>query len=234
MLEAGCTCGTRAFSCFPPTHPGRFRRYQPGNCAPCRTGGGGGAARSGLPAPRPRRLGGLRRHLDRLRGHGKGHQPDRRAIWRRWSDLGGWDAVWREERTRCAGRRDLGTCHRDRLHRYACCAPRMGSGPLVGIGLTDVIAVAMPDAVLVAHKDRAQDVKQAGTALKGAGRAAGRNPAARLPPLGLVREPCHGRALSGQAHPCPSRRGAVLAKPPPPVRTLDRRRGHGQGDGGRP
>jgi mannose-1-phosphate guanylyltransferase/mannose-6-phosphate isomerase len=32
--------------------------------------------------------------------------------------------------------------------------------------LTDIIAVAMPDAVLVAHKDRAQDVKQAVTALK--------------------------------------------------------------------
>ena len=32
---------------------------------------------------------------------------------------------------------------------------------IVGIGLTDIIAVAMPDAVLVAHKSRAQDVKKA-------------------------------------------------------------------------
>jgi len=39
----------------------------------------------------------------------------------------------------------------------------------VGIGLTDVIVVAMPDAVLVAHKDRAQDVKQAVAALKAKG-----------------------------------------------------------------
>lgn len=31
---------------------------------------------------------------------------------------------------------------------------------LVGIGLKDIIAVAMPDAVLVAHKDRAQDVNR--------------------------------------------------------------------------
>ena len=37
---------------------------------------------------------------------------------------------------------------------------------LVGIGLKDIIAVAMPDAVLVAHKDRAQEVKQAVAALK--------------------------------------------------------------------
>jgi mannose-1-phosphate guanylyltransferase/mannose-6-phosphate isomerase len=37
---------------------------------------------------------------------------------------------------------------------------------LVGIGLHDIIAVAMPDAVLIAHKDRAQDVKLAVQALK--------------------------------------------------------------------
>lgn len=40
---------------------------------------------------------------------------------------------------------------------------------LVGIGLTDIIAVAMPDAVLVAHKDRAQEVKRAVAALKAKG-----------------------------------------------------------------
>ena len=37
---------------------------------------------------------------------------------------------------------------------------------LVGIGLTDIIAVAMPDAVLVADMSRAQDVKLAVAALK--------------------------------------------------------------------
>ena len=35
------------------------------------------------------------------------------------------------------------------------------SQQLVCIGLDDIIAVAMPDAVLVAHKERAQDVKRA-------------------------------------------------------------------------
>jgi mannose-1-phosphate guanylyltransferase/mannose-6-phosphate isomerase len=39
---------------------------------------------------------------------------------------------------------------------------------LVGIGLRDIIAVAMPDAVLVAHMDRAQDVKRAVEVLKAA------------------------------------------------------------------
>jgi mannose-1-phosphate guanylyltransferase/mannose-6-phosphate isomerase len=40
---------------------------------------------------------------------------------------------------------------------------------VVGIGLSDIIVIAMPDAVLVAHKDRAQDVKQAVAALKAEG-----------------------------------------------------------------
>jgi mannose-1-phosphate guanylyltransferase/mannose-6-phosphate isomerase len=39
----------------------------------------------------------------------------------------------------------------------------------VGIGLKELVVVAMPDAVLVAHKDRAQDVKQAVVQLKAAG-----------------------------------------------------------------
>ncbi len=85
-----------------------------------------------------------------------------------WSDLGGWDAVWRE-----AGPDDAGVvtngpatsidCHDTLLRAEA------DHQELVGIGLQDVIAVAMPDAVLVAHKDRAQDVKKAVAALKAKG-----------------------------------------------------------------
>jgi mannose-1-phosphate guanylyltransferase/mannose-6-phosphate isomerase len=40
---------------------------------------------------------------------------------------------------------------------------------LVGLGLEDMIAVAMPDAVLVAPMDRAQDLRRAVSALKAAG-----------------------------------------------------------------
>ena len=46
--------------------------------------------------------------------------------------------------------------------------PIMG-GVAVGIGLTDVMVVATSDAVLVADMNRAQDVRQAVTALKGRG-----------------------------------------------------------------
>ncbi|OED45833.1 mannose-1-phosphate guanylyltransferase/mannose-6-phosphate isomerase [Leisingera sp. S232] len=83
-----------------------------------------------------------------------------------WSDLGGWDAVWREAGPDAAGVVTSGPATAidcaDSLLRSE------GDGlELVGIGLKDVIAVAMPDAVLVAAADRAQDVKQAVAALKG-------------------------------------------------------------------
>ena len=41
-----------------------------------------------------------------------------------------------------------------------------GSQQLVGIGLNNLLAIAMPDAVLVAPKERAQDVKNAVELLK--------------------------------------------------------------------
>ena len=87
-----------------------------------------------------------------------------------WSDLGGWDAVWRESGPDAAGVVTSGPatsidCSDTLLRAEA------SSQQLVGIGLTDVIAVAMPDAVLVAHKDRAQDVKKAVAALKAKGAA---------------------------------------------------------------
>jgi mannose-1-phosphate guanylyltransferase/mannose-6-phosphate isomerase len=87
-----------------------------------------------------------------------------------WSDLGGWDAVWRE-----AGPDTQGVVTSGPATAIDCTGSLLraedGQQALVGIGLSDVIAVAMPDAVLVAHKDRAQDVKQAVTALKATGAA---------------------------------------------------------------
>ena len=77
-----------------------------------------------------------------------------------WSDLGDWQAVWREGASDSQGvvTNDGATAIdcRDTLLQTTHQAQ-----PLVGIGLENIIAVAMPDAVLVAHKDRTQDVKQA-------------------------------------------------------------------------
>ncbi|MDO5528938.1 MAG: mannose-1-phosphate guanylyltransferase/mannose-6-phosphate isomerase [Paracoccus sp. (in: a-proteobacteria)] len=85
-----------------------------------------------------------------------------------WSDLGGWDAVWREqgpdaEGVAAAGSVEAVDC-RDSLLRA-----EADGQVLVGIGLDNMIAVAMPDAVLVAPKSRAQDVKKAVERLKASG-----------------------------------------------------------------
>lgn len=82
-----------------------------------------------------------------------------------WSDLGGWDAVWREQGpdadgVALSGPAEAIDCH-DTLLRA-----ESEAQVLVGIGLDNIIAVAMPDAVLIAPKDRAQDVKKAVDLLK--------------------------------------------------------------------
>jgi mannose-1-phosphate guanylyltransferase/mannose-6-phosphate isomerase len=85
-----------------------------------------------------------------------------------WSDLGGWDSVWRESPSDAAGLATSGPAT-----AIDCTGTLLrAESPdqhLVGIGLHDIIAVAMPDAVLVAHKDRAQDVKLAVQRLKAKG-----------------------------------------------------------------
>jgi mannose-1-phosphate guanylyltransferase/mannose-6-phosphate isomerase len=85
-----------------------------------------------------------------------------------WSDLGDWQAVWREQAADdnavvTGGPATALDCTATLLHST------QDTQQIVGIGLTDIIAVAMPDAVLVAHKDRAQDVKTAVAALKAKG-----------------------------------------------------------------
>ncbi|MDE3081210.1 MAG: mannose-1-phosphate guanylyltransferase/mannose-6-phosphate isomerase, partial [Paracoccaceae bacterium] len=85
-----------------------------------------------------------------------------------WSDLGGWDAVWRE-----AGPDDSGVVVSGEATAIDCrdtlLRSESGAQEIVGIGLENIIAVAMPDAVLVADMSRAQDVKKAVAALKSKG-----------------------------------------------------------------
>lgn len=85
-----------------------------------------------------------------------------------WSDLGGWDAVWNE-----SGPDDNGVVTSGAATALDCKNTLLRSENeqlhVVGIGLQDIVAVAMPDAVLVAHRDRAQDVKKAVEQLKSKG-----------------------------------------------------------------
>ncbi|MFT7592937.1 MAG: mannose-1-phosphate guanylyltransferase/mannose-6-phosphate isomerase [Paracoccaceae bacterium] len=82
-----------------------------------------------------------------------------------WSDLGGWDAVWRE-----TARDTRGVATSGPTTALDCDDTLLRSEDdglqVVGIGLKDMIVVAMPDAVLVADASRAQDVKEAVAALK--------------------------------------------------------------------
>lgn len=82
-----------------------------------------------------------------------------------WSDLGGWDAVWR-----AMGPDGAGVACSEGAHAIDCTDTLLRTDSenmqLVGIGLENIIAVAMNDAVLVADKRRAQDVKQAVSVLK--------------------------------------------------------------------
>jgi mannose-1-phosphate guanylyltransferase/mannose-6-phosphate isomerase len=84
----------------------------------------------------------------------------------RWSDLGDWAAVWRE--TEDGGQAQVGPATAIDCEGTLLRAESPGQR-VVGIGLRDIVAVAMPDAVLVAHKDRAQEVKAAVAALKAEG-----------------------------------------------------------------
>ena len=77
----------------------------------------------------------------------------------KWSDLGDWHAVWAE-----LEKDQNGNAVSDAAHAITCenslLRSENPSQQLVGLGLENIIAISMPDAVLVAHKDRTQDVKK--------------------------------------------------------------------------
>jgi mannose-1-phosphate guanylyltransferase/mannose-6-phosphate isomerase len=82
-----------------------------------------------------------------------------------WSDLGDWNAVWREN-----GGAQSGIVTQGAVTVIDCEGSLLRSEVegqhVVGIGLTDLVVVAMPDAVLVADRSRAQDVKAAVAQMK--------------------------------------------------------------------
>ena len=93
-----------------------------------------------------------------------------------WSDLGGWDAVWME-----SAQDDAGNACSAEATAIDCTDTLLRSETpgqqVVGIGLDNMMVVAMGDAVMVAPKDQAQRVKDAVAALK----AKGASQAVQLP-----------------------------------------------------
>lgn len=76
----------------------------------------------------------------------------------KWSDLGGWKAVWEVTKKETKN----GVALSGNALALECTDTLLRSESenqeLVGLGLQDIIAIAMNDAVLVAHKDKLQDV----------------------------------------------------------------------------
>ena len=129
-----------------------------------------------------------------------------------WSDLGDWDAIWR-----AAPRDGDGVALSGAATAIDCAGALLRSeagGPeIVGLGLRDVVAVAMADAVLVADRSRVQEVRAAVETLRLKGARQATDPARDHRPWGwferlaggegfqvkrLVVRP--GAALSLQSH----------------------------------
>ncbi len=86
-----------------------------------------------------------------------------------WSDLGSWQAVWEESGP--AGHGNVVSVHATAIGCENTLLRSEHEGlELVGIGLQDIVAIATPDAVLVARKADAQRVGEAVAALKAKGR----------------------------------------------------------------
>ena len=78
----------------------------------------------------------------------------------KWSDLGSWKSVWEN-----SDKDKFGVGMSDNANAFDCKNTLIRSENknqhIVGIGLENIIAIAMPDAVLVAHKDKCQEIKNA-------------------------------------------------------------------------
>lgn len=85
-----------------------------------------------------------------------------------WSDLGAWDAVWNMLRKDAQGNAHVGDVLVASSHGNLVYA----DSRLVGlVGVENLVVVETPDAVLVAHRDRSQDVKAIVNQLVASGRA---------------------------------------------------------------
>ena len=85
-----------------------------------------------------------------------------------WSDLGDWQAVAREHEVDSGGNILHGTAHQIDSENTLLWAAK-DNQVLTGIGLDNIIAVAMGDAVMVADRSRAQEVKAMVAKLKEGG-----------------------------------------------------------------
>jgi mannose-1-phosphate guanylyltransferase/mannose-6-phosphate isomerase len=84
-----------------------------------------------------------------------------------WSDVGAWSAVWQVQPQDAEGNGARGDVL---LHQSQDCYVHADYRLVSLVGVTDLVVVETSDAVLVAHKDKAQDVKKVVEELKARGR----------------------------------------------------------------
>jgi len=85
-----------------------------------------------------------------------------------WSDVGAWDSLWQTLPKNADGNVLQG----DVLLNDCTDTLAMSSGRLIAcVGVSDLIVVETPDAILVAHKSKTQDVKKIVDTLKNQGRS---------------------------------------------------------------
>jgi mannose-1-phosphate guanylyltransferase/mannose-6-phosphate isomerase len=80
-----------------------------------------------------------------------------------WSDIGAWSSLWEASARDARGNVVRGDVYAHATQNALLIAQHRF---LAAVGLDDIIVVETPDAVLVAHKDRAQDVKEVVNRLK--------------------------------------------------------------------
>ena len=84
-----------------------------------------------------------------------------------WSDIGAWDALWAVEKKDGNGNVIRGDVHAAGTKNSLVVSQ---SRLVTCVGVEDVVVVETPDAVMVAHRDKAQEVGKLVSALKSAGR----------------------------------------------------------------
>ncbi|HEX5125213.1 MAG TPA: mannose-1-phosphate guanylyltransferase/mannose-6-phosphate isomerase [Rhodocyclaceae bacterium] len=84
-----------------------------------------------------------------------------------WSDVGAWDSLWQVCDKDAAGNAIRGEVMLEDAHD---CLVFSESRMIAAIGVKDMVVVETPDAVMVAHKDCAQDVKKIVARIKAEGR----------------------------------------------------------------
>ena len=84
-----------------------------------------------------------------------------------WSDVGAWSALWDIEDKDADGNVIHGDVQASETHNALLISQHR---LLACVGLDDVVVIETPDAVMVAHRDKAQDVKAVVTRLRAAGR----------------------------------------------------------------